>query len=333
MSGEPAARLFELRRTTFDTPAFRGIEFVEVQARSIINHVPGSYLPFSWTVNPYRGCSHACTYCFARVTHTYLDLGAGRDFETKIYVKVNAPELLRKELRARRWKGEHIAMGTATDPYQRAEGRYRLMPRIIEALAEVANPFSILTKGTLILRDLELLAEAARTTEVSTALSVGTLDEDVWRRSEPGTPHPRKRIEAVRRLNEAGVPCSVLMAPILPGISDGEDQMRAVIEAALGAGAPRVTPILLHLRPVVRDVYLDWLAREYPDLLGRYAEMYARAYAGKEHQDRLALTAARLTEEARAALGPRPPEAPPARFGARRVRPGRAPQARQLSLL
>lgn len=206
------------------------------------------------------------------------------------------------------------------------------MPRIIAALAEVANPFSILTKGTLILRDLELLAEAARHTEVSTAFSIGTLDEDVWRRSEPGTPHPRKRIEAVRRLNEAGVPCSVLMAPILPGISDREEQMRAVIEAALEAGAPRVTPILLHLRPVVRDVYLDWLGREYPDLLGRYAEMYPRAYAAKEHQDRVAVTTARLVEQARAALGLRRPP-PPARFGARRQPPRRAPKVRQLSLL
>jgi DNA repair photolyase len=333
MADEPAGRLFELRRTVLEAPAFRGIEFVEVEARSIINHVPGSYLPFNWTVNPYRGCSHACSYCFARVTHTYLDLGAGRDFETKIYVKVNAPQLLRKELRARRWRGEHIAMGTATDPYQRAEGRYRLMPKIIEALAEVRNPFSILTKGTLILRDLELLAEAAQVTDVSTAFSIGTLDEEVWRRSEPGTPHPRKRIEAVRRLNEAGVPCSVLMAPILPGISDDEHQMRAVVEAALAAGAPRVTPILLHLRPVVRDVYLDWLAREYPDLVALYAEMYPRAYAAKEHQDRLAVTIARLIEQARGALGPggRPTSQP--RFGGRRATGRITPEPRQLSLL
>src|ERR671918_2348199 len=126
MKPEP---LFELRRRTFDTPHFRGIEFIETEAKSIINHVPGTYLPFNWTINPYRGCSHSCSYCFARATHTYMDMNAGRDFETKIVVKVNAPELLRKELRARKWKGEHIAMGTATDPYQRAEGRYRLTPR------------------------------------------------------------------------------------------------------------------------------------------------------------------------------------------------------------
>src|SRR2546428_3150726 len=150
-------RLFELRRRTFDTPEFRGIEFIEVEAKSAINHVPGNFLPFNWTINPYRGCSHSCSYCFARVTHTYMDMNAGRDFESKIVVKVNAPDLLMRELTAKRWKGEHIAMGTATDPYQRAEGRYSLMPAIIRALTEHRNPFSILTKGTLILRDLLLL--------------------------------------------------------------------------------------------------------------------------------------------------------------------------------
>src|SRR5919106_1599756 len=170
-------RLFELRRRTFDTPHFRGIEFIEVEAKSIINNVPGNYLPFNYTINPYRGCSHACHYCFARVTHTYMDMDAGRDFESKIVVKVNAPELLRKELRAKRWKGEHIAMGTATDPYQRAEGKYRLMRGIIETLIEYRNPFSILTKGTLILRDLDLLKEAASVMDISTAFSIPTLDE------------------------------------------------------------------------------------------------------------------------------------------------------------
>jgi DNA repair photolyase len=218
--------------------------------------------------------------CFARPTHTYLDMNAASDFERKIVVKVNAPELLRKELRAKRWKGESVAMGTNTDPYQRAEGRYRLTRRLIEALAEVRNPFSILTKGTLILRDLDVIADAARFSDVSTAFSIPTLDEDVWRRSEPGTPHPRKRIEAVARLNQAGVACGVLVAPLLPGISDSKEQIRTVVEAALDAGATFVSPILLHLRPIVKDVYLDWLGDNYPDLMPRYEEMYARsAYA------------------------------------------------------
>jgi DNA repair photolyase len=287
-------KLFELQRRTFDTPHFRGIEFIEVEAKSIINHVPGNYLPFSWTINPYRGCSHACSYCFARATHTYMDLDAGRDFETKIVVKVNAGELLRKELRAKRWKGEAIAMGTATDPYQRAEGRYRLMPKIIETLTEYRNPFSILTKGTLILRDLPLLEEAAEVTDVTTAFSIGTLDDDVWRRSEPGTPHPRKRIEAVARLNEAGIPCGVLMAPILPGISDRPEQLREVMAAAFDAGATYVSPILLHLRPKVREVYMDWLAENYPELVERHKTMYRKAYAAAADRNALAATVAEI---------------------------------------
>ncbi len=281
-------KLFELQRRSFDTPHFRGIEFIEVEAKSIINHVPGNYLPFNWTINPYRGCSHACSFCFARVTHTYMDMNAGRDFESKIVVKVNAPELLRKELRAKRWKGEHIAMGTATDPYQRAEGKYQIMSRVITTLTEFRNPFSILTKGTLILRDLELLMEAADVTQVSTAFSVATLDEEAWRRSEPGTPHPRKRLEAVAKLNDAGIPCGVMLAPILPGITDDPAKMRDVIVAALDAGATHVSPILLHLRPGVKEVYMEWLQDNYPDLVPRYTSMYgAKAYASKADQKAL----------------------------------------------
>jgi DNA repair photolyase len=292
-------KLFELRRRTFDTPHFRGIEFIEVEAKSIINHVPGNYLPFNWTINPYRGCSHACSYCFARSTHTYMDMNAGRDFETKIVVKVNAGDRLRKELRARKWKGEHIAMGTATDPYQRGEGRYKLMPQIIGALSEVGNPFSILTKGTLILRDLDLLRRAAEVTDVSCAFSIGTLDEDVWRSSEPGTPHPRKRMEAVKRINDAGIPCGVMVAPILPGISDGIEQLKSVVDAAVDAGASHVTPIMLHLRPNVKEVYMEWLATEYPHLVDRYEAMYARsAYAAKGSQDGLRNSVYELIDDA-----------------------------------
>ena len=229
--------------------------------------------------------------CFARASHTFLDMGAGVDFETKIVVKVNAPDLLRKELRKKRWTGESIAMGTNTDPYQRCEGKYKLMSRIIEVLSEYRNPFSILTKGTLILRDLDLLAAAAEMTDVSTAFSIATLDEDAWRRSEPGTPHPRKRLEAVKKLNEAGVPCGVLVAPILPGITDRPGQLREVVEAAIDAGATHVSPILLHLRPKVREVYMEWLGNEYPDLVPRYEDMYRKSsYASSKDKDELSKT-------------------------------------------
>ena len=273
----------------FDTPEFRGITFHEVRARSIVNRVPGaSRMPFEWTVNPYRGCSHACVYCFARRTHTYLDLDAGHDFDTQIVVKVNAPALLRRELAAPRWRGEHIAMGTNVDCYQRAEGRYRLMPGIIEALRDHANPFSILTKGSLILRDLPLLEQAAEVTDVSTAVSVGFLDRELWRTVEPGTPSPAKRLEVCRTLNEHGIPCAVLMAPVLPFLSDSPEQLRATVRAIAEAGATSVTPLALHLRPGAREWYLAWLAEHHPRLLPRYRALYeSGAYAPTWYQRRI----------------------------------------------
>src|SRR6266849_4538083 len=235
--GEPAAPpaplLFEQRAVTrtFDTPAFRGLTFFEVQARSIINRVPdASRMPFRWTINPYRGCSHACRYCFARNTHTYLDMDAGHDFNSRIVVKVNAPELARKELASPKWQGEHVAMGTNVDCYQRAEGRYRLMPGIIGALRDAANPFSILTKGTLILRDLDLLAEAAEVTEVGLNVSAAFVDKSLWRAIEPGTPAPARRLEACAALNEHGLPCGVLMGPVVPFLSDSPAQLDEAVK-------------------------------------------------------------------------------------------------------
>src|SRR6266571_8081595 len=231
--GQPAApALFERGAVarSFDTPAFRGMTFFEVQARSIINKVPAaSRVPFRWTINPYRGCSHACVYCFARNTHTYLDLDAGLDFNSKIIVKVNAPELARKELTARQWRVEHVAMGTNVDCYQRAEGRYQLMPGIISALADAANPFSILTKGTLILRDLDLLVGAAEVTDVGLNTSVGSVDEELWRLVEPGTPSPRRRLDVCARLAENGLPCGVLMGPVIPFLSDSPAQLAQTV--------------------------------------------------------------------------------------------------------
>ena len=274
---------------------FRGMEFLHVQARRVINEVPkASRMPFRWTINAYRGCSHACSYCFARPTHEYLGMGTGDDFDRKIVVKINAVERVRAELAPARWGGDHIAMGTNTDPYQRCEGKYRLTQGIVGELSAAANPFSILTKSTLILRDLDLLAEAARRTDVRANFSIGTLDEEVWRMTEPGTPHPRRRVEAVARLNEAGVPCGVLVAPVLPGLSDAPDQLDAVVKACVEAGAVSVTPLLLHLRAGVREHYLRWLAGARPELLERYAGLYPKAYAPSTTQDALAETVRRL---------------------------------------
>jgi DNA repair photolyase len=290
---ELTAPLFEQGAVvrTFDTPEFRGMTFYEVRARSIINRVPdSSYVPFRWTINPYRGCSHSCAYCFARKSHTYLDLDYGKDFDSRIVVKINAPELLRKELSDSKWKGEHIAMGTNVDTYQRAEGRYRLMPGILEALRDFANPFSILTKGTLILRDLDLLVECAKVTEVATNFSVGSVDKDLWRSVEPGTPTPNRRLDACRALNEAGVPCGVLMAPVLPFISDSDEALEETVKAIAAAGATHIAPIVLHLRKGgSREWFHRWLQERHPDLLPRYQELYGdRAYAPKWYQNEIA---------------------------------------------
>jgi DNA repair photolyase len=274
---------------TFDTPEFRGMTFYEVRARTIINRVPASSrMFFEWTVNPYRGCGHACVYCFARNTHTYLDLDAGSDFDSKVVVKVNAPDLLRRELAAPKWPGAHIAMGTNVDCYQRAEGRYRLMRGILAALRDFGNPFSILTKGTLILRDLDLLVDAARHTTVGLAMSVGCVDESLWRAVEPGTPSPRRRLDAVAKLTDAGFDVSVLMAPVLPGISDTDELIDATVRAITAAGASSITPIALHLRPGAREWYLSWLGRYRPALLPRYRELYARgSYLAAAYQNDL----------------------------------------------
>ncbi|MGH4013046.1 MAG: intein-containing Rv2578c family radical SAM protein [Pseudonocardiaceae bacterium] len=233
--------------------------------------------------------------CFARRTHEYLDLDAGADFDSKIVVKVNAPELLRKELASPRWAGEHIAMGTNVDPYQRAEGRYRLMPGILEALRDARNPFSILTKGTLVLRDLDLLREAAEVTDVSVNVSVGFVDEALWRVVEPGTPAPRARLGVCRTLTAADIGCGVLMAPILPYLTDSPSQLEATVCAIAEAGARSVTPIVLHLRPGAREWYLAWLEREHPELVPRYQDLYAGgAYAPKAYQRNISARVAQL---------------------------------------
>ena len=258
------------------TPEFAGMVFHEVAARSVLNRVTSSPLPFSWTVNPYRGCSHACTYCFARKSHTYLDLDSGQDFDTQVVVKVNAPEVLARELHSPKWTHEHVAMGTNTDPYQRAEGRYRLMPGIIDALTSSKTPFSVLTKGTLLARDLPLLTAAADRVDVGVAVSIAMIDSELSASVEPGTPSPRARIELVRKITDAGLRCGVMVAPVLPGLTDSVEQLDTLLGELAAAGAAGVTTLALHLRPGAREWYLAWLAREHPDLMPRYAALYAR---------------------------------------------------------
>src|SRR5579862_5107673 len=273
----------------FEAPGAVRTRFYEVRAKSIINRVPeASQMPFRFTINPYRGCSHACLYCFARPTHRYLDFDAGRDFEREIVVKVNAPERLRAELARPSWQGEHVALGTNTDPYQWVEGRYKLMRGIWEAMIEARNPGSVLTKSPLLLRALDLMRELARRTDFGAALSVPTVDERAWRATEPHTPNPRARIEAVAELRRAGIRTGILVAPLMPGINDSPKQVAKILELATEAGASYITGIALHLRGDVRKLFLDWLAEHRPDLLPRYRDLYRYgAYAPAQERRRL----------------------------------------------
>jgi DNA repair photolyase len=269
-------RLHNLVRSVC-TPEFAGITFHEVLAKSALNRVPDvAALPFNWTVNPYRGCSHGCVYCFARNTHTYLDLDAGADFDRQIVVKINIGDVLARELRRPTWTHEPVALGTNTDPYQRAEGRYRLMPGIIAALAGSGTPFSILTKGTAARRDLPLLAAASCAVPVSMGVSIALIDEHIHAALEPGTPTPRARLELVRAIVQAGLPCQVMVAPILPMITDSDEQIDALLAEIAAAGATGATVFALHLRPGAREWFMLYLGKRHPKLVGQYAELYRK---------------------------------------------------------
>ncbi|MCX6463157.1 MAG: radical SAM protein, partial [Pseudonocardiales bacterium] len=223
--------------------------------------------------------------CFARNTHTYLDLDAGSDFDSQIVVKVNAARVLERELRSPRWEREPVAMGTNTDPYQRAEGRYRLMPGIVRALAGSGTPFSVLTKGTVLSRDLPLLASAAADVRIGLGVSVALLHRSLQARLEPGTPSPRARLDLVRRITDAGLSCGVMVAPVLPLLTDSEEALDALLGEVAAAGATGASVLALHLRPGTREWFLGWLAREHPGLVERYARLYRRgAYVDPEYR-------------------------------------------------
>ena len=236
-------------------------------------------MSFKWSLNPYMGCVHRCTFCYVRHFERRADRPSDERYGTSIRVKINVAEVLRRELARTSWEPEWVAIGAATDPYQPAEGRYRLTRACIEALGEAHNPFSIITRGPMIVRDIDVLADAARRANVSVTFSIPTLDEDVWRKTEPSTAHPRQRFKAIEQLIAAGIKVGVGMAPILPGISDKPEQLREVVRAAREAGATGVWTNLLFLRPGTREHFLEHLAEDWPELVPLYDDLYrGRAY-------------------------------------------------------
>jgi DNA repair photolyase len=294
------------------TGRMSGLEFLPVTARKVLNHVPpSSPMPFRWTINAYRGCSHACTYCFARPTHEYLGLDAGDDFDRKIVVKINAVERLRVELADPGWQHEHVAMGTNTDPYQRAEGKYRLTRGIIGELARSGTPFSILTKSAMVTRDVDVLRAAASQVDLSVHFSIGTVDPVVWRATEPGAPHPRRRLDAIRVMADAGIRTGALIGPVLPGLSDHRAQLTETVHAILDAGGSVIGARPLYLRGATRENFMTWLSQYDATLHARYEQAYRgrtelpQAYgawvreavqrAVREHPNGRTTTAARQT--------------------------------------
>src|SRR6201987_1325259 len=294
-------------------PQFEGITFHEVLCKSALNKVPdAAALPFRYTVNPYRGCSHACLYCFARPTHEYLDFDCGTDFDTQVVVKTNVAEVLRHELHRPSWQRETVALGTNTDPYQPAEGRYALMPGIIGSLAGSGTPLSILTKGTLLRRDLPLIAAAAGQVPVSVAVSLAVGDADLHRDVEPGTPTPQARLGLITAIRNAGLDCHVMVAPVLPHLTDSAEQLDALLGQIAAAGATGVTVFGLHLRGSTRGWFMSWLARSHPELVSRYRELYRRgAYLPPSYRDTLRQRAVPLIAKYRLAGEHRPPPAGP----------------------
>ena len=295
-----------------------GVEYREEPCRSALNRVRG--MPFEWSLNPYMGCAHQCTFCYVRAFEKRADRPSDSRYGRSIRVKVNVAEVLRSELARPSWQGGGVAIGAATDPYQPAEGRYRLTRACLEVLGQAANPFSLITRGPMIVRDIDVLVEAARHADVSVMFSVPTLDPEVWRTTEPGTAPPRQRLRALSRLVEAGIKAGVGMAPILPGVSDRPEQLEEVVKAAREAGATAIWANLLYLKPGTREHFLEALARDWPEELPRYEELYAmRAYLKSDQTKPVKETVSELRR--RYGIADRRP-----------VRIRRAPREEQLSL-
>jgi DNA repair photolyase len=259
-------------------------EYREEPCRSALNRVRG--MPFGWSLNPYMGCAHRCTFCYVRAFEARADRPWDDRYGASVRVKTNVADVLRRELTRASWHYEPVAIGAATDPYQPAEGRYRLTRGCIEVFAAAASPFSIITRGPLIVRDIDVLAAAARRADVSVNFSVPTLDEEIWRRTEPGTAPPRQRLRALSRLVEAGIDARVGMAPILPGLSDRPELLAEVVREARAAGATGIWANLLYLRPGTREHFLTALERDWPELLPEYERLYRRgAYLPRRETD------------------------------------------------
>jgi DNA repair photolyase len=257
------------------------VEYLEQPCKTALNRVKG--MPFNWSLNPYMGCEHRCTFCYVRAFELRADRPYDDRYGRAIRVKVNVAQVLRQELSRRSWKKEAVAVGAATDPYQPAEGRYRLTRKCLEAFRDFANPIGLITRGPMIVRDIDVLQELAHRAELSVNFSIPTLDDEIWRRTEPGTAHPRQRLRALERLVSAGIKAGVGMAPILPGLSDDPRAIEEVVKAARSAGAHHVWANLLYLRPGTREHFLASLEKHWPELLSHYSELYAdRAYLPKE---------------------------------------------------
>lgn len=288
-----------------------GIVFEEIEAKSIINKtvMPGGRQ--GYTINPYRGCQHACIYCFARGTHEYLGYDGGRDFESRIIVKVNAAAVLKEELRRPSWRRESILLGTACDPYQQAEIKYEITRKLLRVMLEHAQPVHMLTKSPSVVRDVELWSRLAQVTDAQIAFSVPTLDEAVWKKTEPGTGHPRKRLQAMRDMTQAGVPCGVMLAPIIPGVTDDEAHLTEVVMAAREHGASFVAPNVLHLKPGTKEWFMPALREAYPHLAGKYERYYRGPYAPKDYTREVAALVDRVREKAGFTRERRPQRAVP----------------------
>ena len=251
--------------------------YQEVHVRSALTATRG--MPFAWALNPYRGCTHACEYCYARKYQRHLELGTGDDFSSVILVKTNLPDVLARELRRPSWLREVVAVGSATDPYQPIEGHYRLTRRCLEALHDAGTPFSIVTKGPMVVRDIDVLVRASRGAGCRVFMSVATVDDDAWTRLEPGTAAPAQRLRAARQLTDAGIDTAVLMMPLVPGITTSRDQIRRTLQAIADAGVRFAGANVAHLEAGVREHFLAFLEREYPALIDGYGRLYQRAYA------------------------------------------------------